>query len=341
MSTILNPITLPASKMLETMTTLIGDVRFEDNLGVSDIVNEMVDSARIGQVDYGKGIVNTFKLAPLSRKPLTEVSSAFTINKPNIAQETILIDKYYFYEISMSEILSRDALLSGDAVATFMSYCMDLLQDSSQFDLFTEVNNLYQNWTPGQATQTVKVNQIDTTNLKGAELNNALTWNANEMAKVMRKTLNNMKILNNKYTDVATYQDINSGETENVMSALRTDNLKLVVNDKYWTDFLANSLASLYHSERIGEMIPGDTFCLLPTDAMSSSNEKTIGWLSSKNKFALADFYRVTMSILDPSTTYQNTFFHISYGAGVFTYAPGVKFVENTITPGTEGGGGA
>ena len=339
MSTILNPITLPASKKLETMTTLIGDVRFEDNLGVSDIVNEMVDSARIGQVDYGKGIINTFKLAPLSRKTLSETSSAFTINKPNIAQETILIDNYYFYEISMSDILSRDALLSGDAVSTFMAYCMDLLQDSSQFDLFTEVNNLYQNWTPGQATQTVKVNQIDTTNLTGAELNNALTWNATEMAKVMRKTLNNMKILNNKYTDVATYEDANSGATENVMSALRTDNLKLVVNDKYWTDFLANSLASLYHSERIGEMIPGDTFCLLPTDAMSSSNAKTIGWLSSKNKVALADFYRVTMSILDPSTTYQNTFFHISYGAGVFRYAPGVRFIENTITPGTEGGG--
>ena len=339
MSTILNPITLPASKMLETMTTLIGDVRFEDNLGVSDIVNEMVDSARIGQVDYGKGIINTFKLAPLERKTLSETSSAFTINKPNIAQETILIDNYYFYEISMSEILSRDALLTGDAVSTFMAYCMDLLQDSSQFDLFTEVNNLYQNWTPGQATQTVKVNQIDTTKLTGAELNSALTWNATEMARVMRKTLNNMKILNNKYTDVATYEDANSGTTENVMSALRTDNLKLVVNDKYWTDFLSNSLASLYHSERIGEMIPGDTFCLLPTDAMSTGNEKTIGWLSSKNKFALADFYRVTMSILDPSTTYQNTFFHISYGAGVFKYAPGVKFVENTITPGTEGGG--
>ena len=337
MAIILNPITLPASKMLETMTSLIGDVRFEENLGVSDIVNEMVDSARIGKVDYGKGIINTFKLAPLTRKPLSETSSAFTINKPNIAQETITIDNYYFYEISMSEILSRDALLSGDAVATFMAYCMDLLQDSSQFDLFNEVNNLYQNWTPGQTTQTVQVNQIDTTNLSGAELNNALTWNATEMAKVMRKTLNNMKIPNNKYTDIATFEDINTSETENVISALKTDNLKLVVNDKYWTDFLANSLASLYHSEKIGDMIPGDTFCLLPTDAMTSSNAKTIGWLSSKNKFALADFYRVTLSILDPSTTYQNTFFHIAYGAGVFEYAPGVKFVENTISPGQEG----
>ena len=80
-------------------------------------------------------------------------------------------------------------------------------------------------------------------------------------------------------------------------------------------------------------MIPGDKFVLLPADAMKAGNEKVIGWLSDKNKFALADFYRVTLSILDPSTTYQNTFYHYAYGAGVFKYAPGVKFVAQTITP--------
>jgi len=142
-----------------------------------------------------------------------------------------------------------------------------------------------------------------------------------------------MKIKNNKFTDVATYTDANTGETENVVSALRTDDLKLVMNDKYWTDFMAQSLASLYHSEKIGEMIPGDKFVLLPEDAMKAGNEKVIGWLSDKNKFALADFYRVTLSILDPSTTYQNTFYHYAYGAGVFKYAPGVKFVAQIITP--------
>lgn len=330
---VLNPITLPASKMLATMTSLIGDVRFSDNIGVSDIVNDMVDSARIGKVDYGKGIVYTFKTGLQPTKDLTEVSSAFTITKPNVAQETIEIDEYKFVPLSVSEILTRDAFLNGNAIDTFFSFVMSLMEDTATFNMFDVVNDLYQSWVPGQPTQTIQVDQIDTTGLTGTELNSAIQWNANEMAKVMRKTVNNMKIKNSKFTDVAKYEDINTGEESSVISALRNDNLKLVINDKYWTNFLADTMASLYHSEKLGEMIPGDKFVLLPTDAMSEANANTIGWLSDKNKFAFADFYRVTMSILDPSTTYQNYFYHYSYGAGVFKYAPGVKFVANIITP--------
>lgn len=321
------------------MTSLIGDVRFNETLGTSDLVNELVDSCRIGNVDYGKGIVYTFKLAPQPVKELTETSSAFTITKPNVAQETILIDEYKFVPISISEILSRDSALKGETISEFFSFVMSLLEDTAQFNLYDVVNEMYQNWTPGQATQTIEVRQIDTTNLTGADLTAALTWNSNEMAKVMRKTVNNMKIKNSKFTDVATYNNVNTGESEKVVSALKTDDLKLVVNDKYWTDFMADSIASLYHSEKIGEMIPGEKFVLLPEDAMKSGNENVIGWLSDKNKFALADFYRVTLSILDPSTTYQNTFYHYSYGKGVFKYAPGVKFVAKTITPAEAGNG--
>lgn len=330
---VLNPITLPASKMLSTMTALIGDVRFNETLGTSDIINDMVDSARVGKVDYGKGIVYTFKLAPQPTKDLSETSSAFSITKPNVAQETILIDEYKFVPISLSEVLSKDSALRGETISEFFAFVMGLLEDTTQFNLFDVVNGLYQTWVPGQATQTIQVRQIDTTNLTGTDLTSALTWNANEMAKVMRKTVNNMRIKNNKFTDVATFTDVNTGETENVVSALKNDNLKLVVNDKYWTNFIAESLASLYHSEKIGEMIPGDKFVLLPEDAMAQGNENVIGWLSDKSKFALADFYRVTLSILDPSTTYQNTFYHYAYGAGVFKYAPGVKFVAQLITP--------
>lgn len=330
---VLNPITLPASKMLATMTSLIGEVRFNETLAPSDIVNEMVDSARVGKVDYGKGIIYTFKLAPQPVKDLSETSSAFTITKPNVAQETILIDNYKFVPISLSEILSKDAGLNENTINDFFAFVMSLLEDTAQFYLYDVVNNLYQSWVPGQATQTIQVRQIDTTGLTGQDLTNAKTWNSNEMAKVMRKTLNNMKIKNSKFTDIATYTDINTGETENVVSALRSDNLKLVMNDKYWTDFMANSLASLYHSEKIGEMIPGDKFVLLPEDAMKSGNELVMGWLSDKIKFALADFYALTLSILDPSTTYNNTFYHFAYGAGVFKYAPGVKFVADIIKP--------
>ena len=329
MSIVLNPITLPASKVISTMTTLIADMRFKETLSPSDIVNDLVDSCRIGKVDYGKGIVHNFKVGLQPVKTLSETSTAFTITKPNVAQETIEIDTYKFVPLSTSEVLTKDAVINGEMLSTFFNFVASLMEDTATFDLFDVCNGLYQNWTPGQATQTITINLIDAGNATGADLQAIKQMNATKIAKVMRKTLNNMKIKNSKYTDVATYTDENTGNTENVVSALREDNLKIVYNDKFYTEFVADAMASLYHSEKVGEMIPGNKFVLLPEDAMKSGNENVIAWLSDKDKFAIADFYNVTMSIVDPSTLYENKFYHYAYGAGVFKYAPGVKFVAN------------
>lgn len=341
MSIIYNPIELPASKMLATMTSLIGDVRNNDTLSPSDVVNELVDSARVGKVEYGKGIVFNFKVDTQPVKDLSETSSVTTITKPQIAQETIAIDNYKFVPISVSEILTRDAVLSGSAIDSFFAFVMSLLEDTAQFHLFDEVNGLYQDWEPGQATQTIEVDQLDVTNLTGADLNEALKWNATEVGRVMRKTMNNMKIKNTKYTDEDTYIDVNDGETEkSVVSALSGKDMKLVFNDKYYTNFLADAMASLYHADQVGQMIPDGQKIVLPEDAMSEDNTNTIAWLSHKDKFALADFYAVTLSFRDASTTYTNTFYHFAYGLGVFKYAPGVKFVAKTITQEAEEGEG-
>ena len=161
MAVVYNPITLPASKMIATMTSLIGEVRFNDTLKPSDIVNELVDSSRVGKVEYGKGIVFTFKLDTQPVKDLSETSTVTKITKPQLAQETIEIDNYKFVPISVSEILTRDAVLNGNAIDTFFSFVMSLLEDTAQFHLFDEVNELYQSWTPGKATQTIQIDQID------------------------------------------------------------------------------------------------------------------------------------------------------------------------------------
>lgn len=331
MAVVYNPITLPASKMIATMTSLIGEVRFNDTLKPSDIVNELVDSSRVGKVEYGKGIVFTFKLDTQPVKDLSETSTVTKITKPQLAQETIEIDNYKFVPISVSEILTRDAVLNGNAIDTFFSFVMSLLEDTAQFHLFDEVNELYQSWTPGKATQTIQIDQIDVSDLTGLERNEALKWNATEIAKVMRKTMNNMKIKNAKYTDKDTYVDSNDGQTKSVISALTGRDMKLVFNDNYYTNFLADAMASLYHSDEVGKMIPDGQKIVLPEDAVAEENKNVIAWLSHKDKFALADFYAVTLAFKDASTTYTNTFYHFAYGVGVFKYAPGVRFVANVV----------
>ena len=329
MAILLNPISLPASKFLATMTSFINDIRVNETLKPGDIINDLVDSCRVGNVESGKGIVNTFFLDVQPVNDLSETSTALKITKPNVAQETIVIDKYKVIPLSVSDILARDAVPYGMMVDTFLNSVMALLESTEKFHLFDEVNAIIQDWTPGQSTQTVNIDQIDTTSLTGVELNAALQWNATEIARVMRKTMNNMKIKNSKFTDEDKYTDANGGGEKSVVSCLSNNDVKLTMNDTYYTNFLADALASLYHSEKVGEMIPADNFVLIPEDGMKSGNEKVIGWLSGKNKFALADFYRVQLSFTDPSTLYTNSFLHISYGVGVFKYVPAVKFVAN------------
>lgn len=330
------PVTLPASKMFGTMTTLLNEIRNKETLAPSEIINEMVDSARIGKVDFGKGIIYNFKLAPQPNKDLTEVSSAMTITKANIGQEIIPIDDYKFVPLSYSEILGRDAFTNGTTIDSFFAFISSLCEDTAQFYLYDKVNSLYQDWVPGQATQTIQIDQIDTSGLTGQALNEAKKWNATEVGKVVRKTINNMSIKNTKFTDIATFNDINTGLESNVVSCVKKSDLKMVFNDNYYTNFLADAMASLYHADEVGQMLPGGKPVLVPTDAMKVGNEKVIGWLADKDKFALADFYAVMLEWRDPSTLYVNKFYHYATGAGIFKYAPGVKFVERTIQPGAE-----
>lgn len=330
---ILNPITLPASKFLSTMTTLIGDVRNHETIKGGKIVNTLVESCRVYNVDFGKGIVNNFKVSLQPVKDLTETSSALTITKPNVAQETILIDNYKFVPISLSEVLTRDAFLSGEAVNGYLAFVNSIVDETIKSHFYEICLSLYNNWEPAQTTQVVEIDQIDTSTLTGADLRATQEWNASEIAKVMRKTLNNMQVYNSNFTDIVNYTDANTGEQGKVVSCLDSDNTKIVFNDNYYTNFLADAMASLYHSDVLGEMLPGDNFALIPTSKISSDNELTIAWVSDKMKFAIADFYSIALAILDPSTMYRNSFTHFSYGAGVFKYMPGVKFIANVIQP--------
>lgn len=329
---VLNPITLKASKFLSTMTSLIGDIRNHDTLSAGAMVNNLVDSCRIGNVEYGKGIIYNFKVAPLAVEDLSETSVVTRIRKPQVAQETIEIDTYKFTELSTSEILSRDAFLAGEGVNTFLDFVGALIGDTIRFHYYDMCNNLYQNWTPARKTQTIYIDQLDTSGLSGADLQNALAWNGANIAKVMRKTVNNMQLPNNDYTDIASVVDINNpSQQREVISCLAEPDLKIVFNDEYYTNFLADTIASLYHSDRVEDMIPSGRFVLLPTSAMSEENKNTIAWVSDKMKFAFADFYRVTLAFLDASTLYNNSFAHFAYGSGVFKYAPGVKFVARIV----------
>lgn len=313
--------TLPASKVLSSITSFVNQLRFKDTLYPTRIVNDFVDNCKVGKVDTGKGIVFTFKKALQPVNNLSATSSVLTITAPSVAQEIIDIDTYKVIPLSISRTLMADAVPNGTLIDTFLNYLYSLMEDTKVFHEFVVMTSELFSWTPVQAGQTISIDQYDLTGLTGADLDAAIRRNATEIAKVVRKTMNELAILSNNYTDVATtYTSVNK------------DDLRLIMNDQYYTDYLADSIAALFHSDKIEDMMSGPILDELPYSIFAANSQgTTIGFLFDKQKLAMADYYKLQMSFTDASTLFTNSFLHFAYGKGVFANAIGIKFVANII----------
>lgn len=311
--------TLPASKALASITTFINQLRFKDTLHSNSIVNDFVDNCRVGKVDAGKGIVFTFKkdLQPVNN--LSTTSSVLTITAPQVAEEVITIDQYKVIPLSVSYQLMADAVPNGNLVDTFVNYLYSLMEDTYKFHLFDVLTNELLTYTPTQQTQTITIDQYDLSGLTGADLDAAKRWNSNNIATTIRKLMNNLALKSKDYTDVST-----------TYTAVDKKQLRLVFNDDYYTDYLANSIASLYHSNVVENMLEGPKNDILPS-SLFTGQPTTIGWLMDVDKLALADFYKLQMAFTDASTLFTNSFLHFAYGEGMFKNAIGIKLVANLI----------
>lgn len=313
--------TLPASQFLASITTFVNQLRFKDTLKATNMVRDFVDNCKVGKVDSGKGIVFTFKKALQPVNNLSQVSSVLTITPPQVAQEIIEIDNYKVIPLSVSRQLMYDAVPEGALVDTFLNYLYSLMDDTQKFYEFDQLVAELFAWTPTQASQTIQINQLDLSGLSGADLQGAVQWNASEIARVVRKTINNLANKSTDYTDVST-----------TLTAVDKSQLRLIMNDTYETEFLANAMASLYHSDKVGEMLGGIQKDVLNEKLFTANSQgTTIGFLMDKEKLAMADYYKLQMSFTDASTLFTNSFLHFAYGKGIFKNAIGIKFVANVI----------
>lgn len=313
--------TLPASQFLASITTFVNQLRFKDTLKATSMVRDFVDRCKVGKVDSGKGIVFTFKKALQPVNNLSTTSSVLTVTPPQTAQEIIAIDTYKVIPLSVSRTLMYDAVPRGELVDEFLNYLYSLMEDTQKFHEFDVLVAELFGWTPTQATQTISIDQYDLTGKTGADLKSAQEWNATQIAKVVRKTINNLANKSIKYTDVST-----------TLTAVDKNQLRLIMNDTYETDFLADAMASLYHSDKVGEMFGDLEKDVLNEDLFTTANQgSTIGFLLDKQKLAMADYYKLQMSFTDASTLWTNSFLHFAYGKGIFQNAIGIKFVANLI----------
>lgn len=318
-------VSLPASKWLTAITTLINDIRFRRNLTTTETMNKVIESAKVGNVDFGKGIIYDVVLGRQPVSDLSETSSLLTIKKPALGQEVISIDNFKVIQLSLNEVLQRQSATGGDMVNSFLGYVRSVMDYTLNAHYYELVVGLINGWTPVQTKQTKSIEIADTSALAGDEARKAIKANTEKIFGEIRILSNNLQTPQNGYTDVATYTDPNDGTTKNIETCIDREDLVLYINDKYYTDYLKTA-SSLYHDEKLGGMLPNKVVPI-PEASITSANSSCVGWLCYEKKFAVADFYRLTQSFFDGSTLYENLFLHFAYGAGTFEYAPGIKIM--------------
>lgn len=324
----LNPITLGESKVLSNLTRFIVKSRVERNIMTSDIIRDLVDSFDFGTLEVGFGITTTFYTDYLDVFDLQTKSTLLDTEKglPKLHQETLTVDTYKMIPILWNEELSRDALTNGALISTFMEYVHNLGMLTKDKYLYDECIKLLKKFYESDTLR--ETQKIEITRAKASvdanqlELNAIDEFNAKKVAKTIRKTLNSMKAGSKDYNE---YDKDGSGA---VNSGASKDDYVLYISDTYWTDFIGDTMSSLYHNEDVGEMIKTGKIVLIPENVVktieSAKPQDFIGILCQRNKFAKVDFYNLEYSFFDGSNLYTHWFLHFAYGMGIFQTKNGV-----------------
>lgn len=336
-----NQITLPLGQMtpnltptsfINSLTALIGYVRAAKQFGVSGIVQGLIDGSRFGKVDFGIGKIRMTELDTLNESDLSRTSDLLTVELAPIGQENLQVDTYRRIKVSVSEPLAKQSGLSGYEVDSLLSLILGLLTTTATHNQYDRVVNLINSWVPA-TSQIVTIDLIDTTTLTGADLNQAQIYNARQIFKTIQLTVNKMLTRVAGLVDTAFQQyTAQDGTTvKPVRTALETDNLRMIMNDKFYVDMRADGLANTFNKSILEELQRGNRLDEIPSSRLT--DQSIIGILGHHDKFSILDFYHIQHSFFDPSTLYTHYYLHYAFGMGIFGLAPAVVFKANYVTP--------
>jgi len=343
MSIIRNPITLPFSNIVSSqaeigsITTLLAYHRARTGAPTSSRVSALVDGSLFQNVEFGSGVTNSVTLDLANERDWSRASTLTDVNDAAVGQETLFIDTFKVIELSVNEIMTRRTGVSANQIESLLSAIMQVLENTHAHNQFDRVVELYKNWI-ARPEQTVEILLKDTSTLTGLELNQTNEANMREVYKVMNETVEDMLILNNKYTDILDYE-AQDGTMKSIRRSLSEDNMRLVLNSKANTLMIADGLAPIYNKTTLDSLKAGRRMDIIPQTKLNGTtipathfvDNEVIGYLHEEGKFALITMYKITRSFADPSNLFTNYWLHYAFGLGVFGLLMGVKFVARVI----------
>lgn len=319
------PFALPVNKWLGTLTNLVAYAETANTLQDGNM-NAFIESYRSTNVDFGAGKVIR-SIDPADVSDLSQTSTLLTQATPDVREETLFVTNYKVVQMSINEYLLRGAFVNETQMATFIAEILASMRASKQIYLYRALIDAQEAYAPTQLTQTVTVNMYDVNGLVGADLQNTLAYNSNQIYKAFLNTMTEMGAPTSAFND----------QTPALTEIINYDELKLVINSYFNNSMIVDSLASLLNSGKITDAIKwGETY-VIPQAQLDTSNRTTvIGWLEHRLKIQFGYFYEVATSFFDASTLTTNNWLHFAYYMGEVDALPAVKFVANVTTPPTQ-----
>lgn len=314
-------ITLNVNKFLGALTNLIAyaQIAYTTDRGQ---VGEFVNSFEDINVANGDGKV-VLSADFLNVNDLSAQSTLLQSNPPTVNEQYVSVENYKVIPVTVNQYLMRNAFVNEEQLANFVGYIKSLMETTRTAYLSDELIKEIEAYTPTQATQTVTVHTIDTTNLTDPmQLESANRYNANALQKAFIKTLQAMSFPTNKYNDLA-YKEV-----------MDFSSLKLVIRANEDVDIVVDSLAYLLNSDKITEAQRwGKTF-VVPSEQFTNTANQFVAWLMHYKKIQFGYFYEVATSFFDASTLNQNDWLHFAYYLDTINAYPCVCFkLEADIKP--------
>ena len=301
------------------------------NKSVADGLHPLVESCMFDGVPYGDKAA-IISVDTLAVGDYSNTSSLLSVVKPTIDEQQLNTTDRKVIQVTLNRYLLAGAFANEYSLSEAFAVILSMLQKTKAIYLYKKVVAAYENYAgalnndgttrPLLATQTITINLVDVDNLTGeAEKAAARTFNSNEIYKTLVKTLHAMCSPTRVFNELA------------FETLARPEDIKFIVNDKFMTDMITDTMATLLNSAKISDLEKWAETYVIPPEQFANASTKTdvIGWLGDRNKYQIRPRFEIGTSFYDASNLNQNDWLHFWLISGFVAGLPQVKLVANYV----------
>lgn len=317
--------TLNQNEFIANLMNVIVKFRLNDTTSGRRI-NDLLDATIVDEVKFGDSMA-IISVDTLNVKDYSETSSLLQVNKPTMDEQILTTTDRKLIEVTINRYLMAGAFADEYALSEAISMIESMLEKTKNIYNYKKTVLAYQGWEPvdtegapvNEDTQIVEVDLVDTTGMKGVELNETETANALKMYKAIREHALNMQAPSREYNEI------------NYEEMYNADDMIFITNAKFDTLINTHAYASLLNSDKLNNIKLYDKSIVIPTKQFTDeeTKNKTIGWLACKYKYQIAPRFILVTSFLDGSTLNLNEFLHMWLISGFARGLGMIKFVAN------------